>query len=125
MNGRTWGVRFVAGTAAPEGAAVIAGGERLEADRVVWAGGAWLAGLFPDLVDLRVTRQDVYFFGAPAGWQAPAAVLREFIDERLAGLLRDQGYAVQEIDAVLALRPARLGDVGPRLAAVRAFRPGR
>ena len=66
------GARFVSGTAAPEGGAVLVDGERLEADRVVWAGGAWLAGLFPDLVDLRVTRQDVYFFGAPAGWQAPS-----------------------------------------------------
>ena len=65
------GARFVTGTAAPGGDAVLVGGERLEADRVVWAGGAWLPGLFPDLVDLRVTRQDVYFFGAPAGWQAP------------------------------------------------------
>ena len=61
-----------AGTAAPEGDAVLVGGDRLEADRIVWAGGAWLAGLFPELVDLRVTRQDVYFFGAPAGWQAPS-----------------------------------------------------
>ena len=50
----------------------LVGGDRLEADRIVWAGGAWLAGLFPELVDLRVTRQDVYFFGAPAGWQAPS-----------------------------------------------------
>jgi glycine/D-amino acid oxidase-like deaminating enzyme len=66
------GVRFVTGTAAPEGETVAVDGERLEADRIVWAGGAWLAGLFPDLVDLRVTRQDVYFFGAPAGWQAPS-----------------------------------------------------
>ena len=66
------GARFVTGTAQPDGEGVLVGSERLEADRVVWAGGAWLAGLFPDLVDLRVTRQDVYFFGAPAGWQAPS-----------------------------------------------------
>ena len=66
------GARFVGGKAAPDGDGVLVDGERLEADRVVWAGGAWLAGLFPDLVDLRVTRQDVYFFGAPAGWQAPS-----------------------------------------------------
>jgi glycine/D-amino acid oxidase-like deaminating enzyme len=65
------GARFVTGRAAPDGDAVLVDGERLEADRVVWAGGAWLATLFPDVVDLRVTRQDVYFFGAPAGWQAP------------------------------------------------------
>jgi glycine/D-amino acid oxidase-like deaminating enzyme len=50
---------------------VLVDGERLEADRVVWAGGAWLAGLSPGVVDLRVTRQDVYFFGTPAGWEAP------------------------------------------------------
>jgi len=39
----------------------------------------------------------------------------------LAGLLREQGYTAQEIDAVLALRPQRLGDVRRRLEAVRAF----
>jgi len=66
------GTRFVAGTAAPTGDAVAVNGERLEADRVVWAGGAWLAKLFPDHVELRVTRQDVYFFGAPPAWQAPS-----------------------------------------------------
>jgi sarcosine oxidase len=66
------GARFVAGKAAPDGDAVVVNGEQLEADRVVWAGGAWLAQLFPELVDLRVTRQDVYFFGAPPEWQAPA-----------------------------------------------------
>jgi glycyl-tRNA synthetase beta chain len=36
-------------------------------------------------------------------------------------MLREQGYSAQEIDAVLALRPQRLGDVAKRLAAVRAF----
>ncbi|HWP11159.1 MAG TPA: DALR anticodon-binding domain-containing protein, partial [Ramlibacter sp.] len=50
-----------------------------------------------------------------------AAVLSDFIYERLAGSLREQGYSPQEVDAVLALRPQRLGDVAKRLAAVRAF----
>jgi glycyl-tRNA synthetase beta chain len=50
-----------------------------------------------------------------------AGLLSEFIYERLAGLLREQGYSAQEVDAVLALRPQRLGDVTKRLAAVRAF----
>jgi glycine/D-amino acid oxidase-like deaminating enzyme len=66
------GARFMAGRAAPDGEKVVVGEERLEADHVVWAGGAWLAALFPEVVDLRVTRQDVYFFGAPTGWQAPS-----------------------------------------------------
>ena len=48
-------------------------------------------------------------------------LLSDFIYERLAGSLREQGYSPQEVDAVLALRPQRLGDVAKRLAAVRAF----
>jgi len=47
--------------------------------------------------------------------------LADFVYERLAGSLREQGYSAQEIDAVLSLRPARLADVAVRLAAVRAF----
>jgi glycyl-tRNA synthetase beta chain len=48
-------------------------------------------------------------------------LLLEFIYERLAGMLREQGYSAQEVEAVLALKPQRLGDVAKRLAAVRAF----
>ena len=50
-----------------------------------------------------------------------SAALLEFIYDRLAGSLREQGYSAQEVDAVLALRPQRLGDVARRLVAVRAF----
>ena len=50
-----------------------------------------------------------------------SAALGDFIFDRLAGSLREQGYSAQEVDAVLALRPQRLGDVSKRLAAVRAF----
>jgi glycyl-tRNA synthetase beta chain len=51
----------------------------------------------------------------------PSAPLLDFIYERLAGSLREQGFTAQEVDAVLSLRPARLADVTARLAAVRAF----
>ena len=51
----------------------------------------------------------------------PARALTDFIYDRLSGSLREQGYSAQEVDAVLALRPQRLGDVPKRLAAVRAF----
>ena len=51
----------------------------------------------------------------------PTATLATFIYERLAGSLREQGFSAQEVDAVLALQPQRLGDVAKRLAAVRAF----
>ena len=53
--------------------------------------------------------------------QEASAALLEFVFDRLSGALREQGYSAQEVDAVLALRPARLGEVPPRLAAVRAF----
>ena len=51
----------------------------------------------------------------------PSAALADFIYDRLAGSLREQGYSAQEVDAVLALRPQRLGEVPKRLLAVRAF----
>ena len=51
----------------------------------------------------------------------PATALADFIYERLAGSLREQGYLPQEVDAVLSLRPQNLGDVAKRLAAVRVF----
>ncbi|MCF8208187.1 MAG: glycine--tRNA ligase subunit beta [Rhodoferax sp.] len=49
------------------------------------------------------------------------ATLADFIFDRLSGALREQGFSAQEVDAVLALRPQRLGDVPQRLLAVRAF----
>ncbi len=49
------------------------------------------------------------------------AALADFIYDRLAGSLREQGYSAQEVDAVLALRPQRLALVEKKLTAVRAF----
>ena len=54
--------------------------------------------------------------------QADAQVqLLDFIYDRLAGSLREQGASAQEVDAVLGNRPERLAEVPKRLAAVRAF----
>jgi glycyl-tRNA synthetase beta chain len=58
------------------------------------------------------------FAQAPAGARGQLA---EFIYDRFSGLLREQGYSAQEVDAVLALNPQRLADIGERLKAVRAF----
>jgi len=55
-------------------------------------------------------------------FQADTAILvADFIYDRLAGSLRDQGYSAQEVDAVLSLHPQQFSDVIKRLAAVRAF----
>lgn len=53
--------------------------------------------------------------------QDATAQLLDFIYDRLAVNLREQGFSAQEVDAVLALRPQRLSDVQKRLEAVRAF----
>ena len=49
------------------------------------------------------------------------AALTDFVFDRLAGSLREQGFSALEVDAVQALRPQRLGDIPRRLTAVRAF----
>lgn len=47
----------------------LSDGSRLLADRYVFACGPWLGRMFPDVVGdkLSVTKQDVFFFGPPAG----------------------------------------------------------
>ena len=62
-------------------------------------------------------------FGAfPAGLVGQAHTdLSVFVLERFSGLLRDQSYSPQEVDAVMALNPVRLNLVPKQLAAVRAF----
>jgi glycine/D-amino acid oxidase-like deaminating enzyme len=59
-DGERRGVRRVAARATPAGAP--------EADVVVWACGAWLPALFPELVPVVVERRDVFFFGGDAAW---------------------------------------------------------
>jgi glycine/D-amino acid oxidase-like deaminating enzyme len=47
----------------------LSSGERLKADRFVFAVGPWLPKLFPDVIGPRIqpTRQEVFFFAPPAG----------------------------------------------------------
>jgi glycyl-tRNA synthetase beta chain len=49
------------------------------------------------------------------------SAVTDFIYDRLTGSLREQGYTAQEVDAVVSQRPKRLGDIPPRLEAVREF----
>lgn len=64
------GGALLGGQARADGQGAIVGGERLEADAVIWACGPWLPQLFPGLVSLKVTRQEVVFFGADRRWSA-------------------------------------------------------
>jgi sarcosine oxidase len=60
--------------ARPAGSTVDLAGRRLEADAVVWACGAWLAQLFPDLVELRITFQQLSLFAVSPEWSGPGWV---------------------------------------------------
>jgi sarcosine oxidase len=71
---REAGARLVLGEAEPSGSAAIVDGRVLEADFVVWACGAWLRRLFPELVPIRVTFQQLVLFEAPPEWNAPGWV---------------------------------------------------
>ena len=69
------GARLVRGRAEPRGEAIAVGSEVLEADAVVWACGGWLAHLFPDLVTITTTRQDLFFMDGGEPWtRAPGWV---------------------------------------------------
>ena len=58
-----------AGSGAKLDAVRLAAGERIAADRFVFALGPWLPKLFPDVVGSRIrpTRQEVFFFAPPSG----------------------------------------------------------
>ncbi len=73
---------------------------------------------------LPLSLQDVIAQAVPAFGKLitdPSQALIAFIYDRLSGSLREQGFSAQEVEAVLALHPQRLSDVGQRLIAVRAF----
>jgi glycine/D-amino acid oxidase-like deaminating enzyme len=71
---REAGARIVVGEAKPVENAVSLNAERREADVVVWACGAWLGRLFPELVPMRVTFQQLVLFEAPPEWNGPGWV---------------------------------------------------
>jgi glycyl-tRNA synthetase beta chain len=62
------------------------------------------------------------FRAFPASHGQAQAELSLFLRERLSGWLREAGYSVQEVEAVVEARPARWAEFPKRLAAVRAFR---
>jgi sarcosine oxidase len=55
------GAQFEAGRVLPA--------DEPRADVVVWACGAWLPKLFPELVELTISRREVFFLGGGADWR--------------------------------------------------------
>jgi glycyl-tRNA synthetase beta chain len=60
-------------------------------------------------------------FGDVVAFNSPGRDLLEFVYERLRGLLREDGYSAQQVEAVITLQPTRIDQVPQQLAAVRAF----
>ena len=91
------GVEYrVAQIAEPQGKGGIAAvktqaGERIEAEQFVFACGAWLGKLFPDILGVRIfpSRQEVFFFGVPPGdarFAPPALPTWLFQEDEIYGM---------------------------------------
>jgi len=85
---------------APDGSGPVsdmttAGGRHISAGNYVFACGPWLPAIFPDLLADRIqpTRQEVFYFGAPAGSQSFAApALPTWID------FKDEAYGLPDLE---------------------------
>jgi glycine/D-amino acid oxidase-like deaminating enzyme len=117
------GLRLEVGVARPDGGRVALGDRALESDHVVWACGAWLARLFPALVQLRVTRQDVVLFEAGPEWAGTPGWLDFDASAYGHGLIEPHGLKVasdregEEVEP--GLRPAEAPDAS--LTAAREY----
>jgi sarcosine oxidase len=85
----------------PVGSIPLAGGGRLTAGAFVFACGPWLPRLFPDVLADRIfpTRQEVFYFGAPAGdarFAPPAMPVWVDFAEEIYGLpdIEGKGFKV-------------------------------
>ena len=62
------------------------------------------------------------FAGFPTGLLGDAqAEVQTFMFERMGGMMREQGYTANQVDAVLCMNPAQIYLVPKQLEAVRAF----
>ncbi len=64
----------------------------------------------------------IAFAAFPVGHGQAQAELNFFLRERLVGYLREAGYPVQDVEAVIEARPPRWAEFPKRLDAVRAFK---
>lgn len=77
--------------AGPVSVVMTTSGERLEAEHFIFACGAWLGKLFPELLGARIfpSRQEVFFFGVPAGdarFAPPALPTWLFQEDEIYGM---------------------------------------
>jgi sarcosine oxidase len=74
---------------------VLENGTTLEGDVVVWACGCWLAGLFPGLARLTVTRQELLFVDGGPAWRARGVPAWVDYDRAMYGTADIDAYGVK------------------------------
>jgi glycine/D-amino acid oxidase-like deaminating enzyme len=90
------GAELVRAAARPEGAAArLDDGRVLEADVVVWACGPWLGRLFREHVEIRSTRQELFFFDGGPAWAAPGVPAFVDFDQAIYGTRDIDGLGVK------------------------------
>ena len=90
------GAELVRARAAPDGARVrLDDGRTLEGDVVVWACGAWLGRLFPDVIAIRSTCQELYFFDGGPAWRAEGVPAFVDFDQAIYGTRDVDGHGVK------------------------------
>ena len=102
----------------------LADGRRLEGDVVVWACGGWLAGLFPCLVQLSNTRQELLFVDGGPAWRAPGVPGWVDYDRAMYGTADLDGLGVKaalDVDGPPLDPDAELDDTPTTEPVVRAY----
>jgi glycine/D-amino acid oxidase-like deaminating enzyme len=128
---REAGARIVRGRADPAGprvhvpsgdARVCEAGDLLEADRVVWAAGPWLPKLFPGLVEVRPTLQEVVFIEAGDDWTSAPGWVDYDLSFYGHGSLRGHGFKTATDAEGRTADPDALGDLaGATEPAIRRY----
>ena len=80
--------------AAPINLLRISGGREISAGAFVFACGAWLPKIFPELLEDRIhpTRQEVFYFGAPAGDRFSPPNMPTWID------FKEEAYGLPDVE---------------------------
>ena len=116
------GAKLIRAGARPEGAAVrLDDGRVLEADVVVWACGAWLGQLFGELIEIRSTRQELFFFDGGPDWSAATVPAFVEFDQAIYGTRDIDGHGVKaapDFDGPPLDPDAELPDTSERGAAL-------
>jgi glycyl-tRNA synthetase beta chain len=93
---------------------------QMQADRLVESDSAVRSGN-PHAIAGLAHRPSVAAVGLPT-LKGECLQTANFVYDRLAGMLKEQGHDVRDVEAVLSLRPEQLAQIPKRLAAVRSFR---